>query len=109
LLAFGLVLGLGAAPVVAQSLRPNILFVFDTSGSMQLNDDASPSWAGEQTNICPTTAGSSPSRLLSLKKAIRESLAEVGTDEANFGLMTSPIPAPAPGATSAPAKAAAPA
>jgi len=87
-LSFGL--GFGATPVFAQSLRPNILFVFDTSGSMQLNDDATPSWAGEQTNICPTTAGTNPSRLLSLKKAIRESLAEVGTDEANFGLMTFP-------------------
>jgi hypothetical protein len=85
------VLAVGASRAAhAQSLRPNILFVFDTSGSMQLNDDPSPSWAGEQTNICPATAGTSPSRLFSLKKALREALAEVGTDEANFGLMTFP-------------------
>ncbi|MDB4981511.1 MAG: Tryptophan synthase alpha chain [Myxococcales bacterium] len=94
----GLVLGLAlaavgvvAAPVAAQSLRPNILIVFDTSGSMQL--DATETSAGERVN---QTAGSCPaapvgnSRLFSLKTAIREALAQVGTDEANFGLMTFP-------------------
>jgi MYXO-CTERM domain-containing protein len=65
----------------AQSLRPNILFVFDTSGSM-LNGgkDGSPLCAG----------GGGTSRIYALKKALREALAQVGTDEANFGLMRYP-------------------
>ena len=37
-----------SAPAAAQSLRPNILVIFDTSGSMQL--DATSSWAGERVN-----------------------------------------------------------
>ncbi|HVX96579.1 MAG TPA: MopE-related protein [Polyangia bacterium] len=81
-----------AAPAAAQSLRPNILVVFDTSGSMQL--DASESWAGERVNesagSCPAVPAGKVSRLYSLKAALREALAQVGTDEANFGLMSFP-------------------
>jgi MYXO-CTERM domain-containing protein len=81
-----------AAPAAAQSLRPNILVIFDTSGSMQL--DATSSWAGERVNeaagSCPAVPAGKASRLFSLKAAIREALAQVGTDEANFGLMTFP-------------------
>jgi MYXO-CTERM domain-containing protein len=76
----------------AQSLRPNILILFDTSGSMQL--DATESWAGERVNesasSCPAAPAGKVSRLYSLKTAIREALAQVGTDEANFGLMSFP-------------------
>ena len=66
----------------AQSLRPNILVIFDTSGSMLNNNtnDGSPLCAG---------AGNT-SRIYNLKRALRESLAQVGTDEANFGLMRFP-------------------
>jgi MYXO-CTERM domain-containing protein len=66
----------------AQSLRPNILIVFDSSGSMLRNDtdDGSP--------LCNNNGQSS--RIFSLKKAIRDALAQVGTDEANFGLMRYP-------------------
>ena len=85
-------MGATAAPAAAQSLRPNILFVFDTSGSMQL--DASETWAGERINesagSCPAVPAGKTSRLFALKTAIREALAQVGTDEANFGLMSFP-------------------
>jgi MYXO-CTERM domain-containing protein len=76
-----LVAGL-AAPVRAQSLRPNILVVFDTSGSMLdgANKDGSTLCGGAGTT----------SRIFSLKKAMRDALAEVGTDEANFGLLRYP-------------------
>jgi hypothetical protein len=94
-LAFGLTLAaasVAAAPAAAQSLRPNILIVFDTSGSMQL--DATEMWAGERVNesagSCPVVPAGKASRLFSLKTAIREALAQVGTDEANFGLMSFP-------------------
>jgi hypothetical protein len=94
-LAFALVLaavGATAAPAAAQSLRPNILILFDTSGSMQL--DATESWAGERINesagSCPAVPAGKASRLYSLKAALRDALAQVGTDEANFGLMSFP-------------------
>src|SRR5690348_7071030 len=91
--ALGLVaVGATAAPATAQSLRPNILILFDTSGSMQL--DASETWAGERVNesvnSCPAVPAGKASRLFSLKAAIRDALAQVGTDEANFGLMSFP-------------------
>src|SRR5262245_21886512 len=81
-----------AAPAAAQSLRPNILIVFDTSGSMQLDETST--WAGERINeqagSCPAPPAGKVSRLYSLKAALREALAQVGTDEANFGLMSFP-------------------
>jgi MYXO-CTERM domain-containing protein len=84
----GLILGVLAAVALpagaarAQSLRPNILVIFDTSGSMLLNQasDGSPLCAGAGTS----------SRVYSLKKALRDAMAQVGTDEANFGLMRFP-------------------
>ena len=68
----------------AQSLRPNILILFDTSGSMLHNDtdDGSP--------LCGGNGNGQTSRIFSLKKALRDALAQVGTDEANFGLMRFP-------------------
>jgi MYXO-CTERM domain-containing protein len=66
----------------AQSLRPNILIVFDSSGSMLKNDQ----YDGSQ--LCGGMG--QDSRIFSLKKAIRDALAQVGTDEANFGLMRYP-------------------
>jgi hypothetical protein len=90
-LAVGL-LGAIAAPAAAQSLRPNILLVFDTSGSMQL--DGASTWAGERVNeqamSCTPPGVGKVSRITSLKAALREALAQVGTDEANFGLMSFP-------------------
>jgi len=74
-----------ARPAAAQSLRPNILFIFDTSGSM--GQSASGSNVGEDTNICPSGTGS---KLYGLKSALRAALAQVGADEANFGLMSFP-------------------
>jgi MYXO-CTERM domain-containing protein len=75
------VLTMSATTARAQSLRPNILIVFDTSGSMlSATADGSPLCAG---------AGAA-SRIFSLKKALRDALAQVGTDEANFGLMRYP-------------------
>jgi MYXO-CTERM domain-containing protein len=79
--------GLAIAPAArAQSLRPHIMFVFDTSGSML--DNASGNAVGEGTNICGTSSTSS--RLYGLKSGIRAALAQAGTDEANFGLMSFP-------------------
>ena len=77
------VLVLGAGGVArAQSLRPNILVVFDTSGSMLHND------TDDGTKLC--NGNGSNSRIYSLKNALRAALAQVGTDEANFGLMRYP-------------------
>jgi MYXO-CTERM domain-containing protein len=75
----------GANVAQAQSLRPNILFIFDTSGSMRTTPAGMPQ--GEGTNIC---AAGTASRIASLKNALRAALAQSGTDEANFGLMSFP-------------------
>src|SRR5207249_1402928 len=40
--------------------------------------------------LCSATTGGTSSRIYSLKQALREAMAEVGTDEANFGLMRYP-------------------
>jgi len=82
MLALGMAI---AGPARAQSLRPHILFIFDTSGSMGQN--AAGSNVGENTNICPSGSGS---KLYGLKSALRAALAQVGADEANFGLMSFP-------------------
>lgn len=79
---------LGGGVAQAQSLRPNIMFIFDTSGSMR-NNTANTN-VGEGTNICPLTPPTSSSRIFSLKSALRAALAQAGTDEANFGLMSFP-------------------
>jgi MYXO-CTERM domain-containing protein len=73
-------------PAGAQALRPNILILFDTSGSMLYNqaNDGSPLCAGGQQ------ANGQTSRIYNMKHALRDALAEVGTDEANFGLMRFP-------------------
>jgi MYXO-CTERM domain-containing protein len=84
----GLVVGTAAMVALssgmarAQSLRPNILIIFDTSGSMlqSQTSDGSP--------LCGN-AGTT-SRIYRLKNALRQALAQVGTDEANFGLMRFP-------------------
>jgi MYXO-CTERM domain-containing protein len=70
-----------SATAEAQSLRPNVLVLFDTSGSM-LNGgkDGSP--------LC--TGGGTASRIYNMKNALRQAMAQVGTDEANFGLMRFP-------------------
>ena len=76
----------GASTASAQSLRPNILFIFDTSGSMNDNGAGSAT-IGEDTNICVTA---NTSKIFGLKSALRAALAQAGTDEANFGLMSFP-------------------
>ena len=56
----------------AQSLRPHILFIFDTSISMREN--TSGTQVAEGTNICPlpvTNPATPPSRLQGLKNGIR--------------------------------------
>jgi len=75
-----------AGAASAQSLRPNIMFIFDTSGSMAQSTGTQT--VGEGTNICP--AGTT-SRIYNLKQALRSALQQVGTDEANFGLMSFPM------------------
>ncbi len=75
----------GGRAAEAQSLRPNILFLFDTSGSMA--QSATGANVGEDTNICPSGTGS---KIYGLKSALRAALAQVGADEANFGLMSFP-------------------
>ena len=81
---FGLIVG-GATSARAQSLRPNIMFLFDTSGSM--HEDSNLVDRADGTTVCPQ---STTSRIYSLKSGIREALQQVGTDEANFGLMSFP-------------------
>ena len=75
-----------AGAASAQSLRPNIMFIFDTSGSMAQSTGTQT--VGEGTNVCP--AGTT-SRIYNLKQALRSALQQVGTDEANFGLMSFPM------------------
>ncbi|HEX3905493.1 MAG TPA: MopE-related protein [Polyangia bacterium] len=87
LLGASLAMLLGTSGVArAQSLRPNILILQDTSGSMLYNqaNDGSPLCAGGQQ------ANGQTSRIYNMKHALRDALAEVGTDEANFGLMRFP-------------------
>lgn len=74
-----------AGPARAQSLRPNIMFLVDTSGSMHENSSLVDQADG--TTVCPQ---STTSRLYSLKSGLRAALQDVGTDEANFGLMSFP-------------------
>jgi MYXO-CTERM domain-containing protein len=71
-----------ATTAQAQSLRPNILVVFDSSGSMLHND------TDDGSLLCG--GNGKTSRIYSLKSALRDALAQVGTDEANFGLMRYP-------------------
>jgi MYXO-CTERM domain-containing protein len=72
---------LSARPAGAQPVRPNILIVFDTSTSMlAVNADGSP--------LCDNRGQNS--RIYRLKQAIRDTLTEIGTDEANFGLARFP-------------------
>ena len=81
-----MLLGASGAAGRAQAIRPNILILFDTSGSMLYNqaNDGSPLCAGGQQ------ANGQTSRIYNMKHALRDALAEVGTDEANFGLMRFP-------------------
>jgi MYXO-CTERM domain-containing protein len=81
---FGLIAG-AAASARAQSLRPNIMFLVDTSGSM--HEDSNGMNQADGTTVCPQ---STTSRLYSLKSGLRAALQQVGTDEANFGLMSFP-------------------
>ncbi len=87
----GLTLLAGFAVTVAagraqgQSLRPNIMFLFDTSGSM--HEDSNLVNRADGTTVCPQ---STTSRIYSLKSGLRSALQQVGTDEANFGLMSFP-------------------
>jgi len=85
LLASSLALLFGAAGTArAQSLRPNVLIILDTSGSMLYNQ------ANDGSPLCNNNANGQTSRVYNMKHAIRDALAEVGTDEANFGLMRFP-------------------
>jgi MYXO-CTERM domain-containing protein len=80
-----LALLLGASATAgAQSLRPNVLILQDTSGSMLYNQ------ANDGSPLCNNNANGQTSRVYNMKHALRDALAEVGTDEANFGLMRFP-------------------
>src|SRR4029079_12827485 len=68
----------------AQALRPNIMVLLDTSGSMLYNQ------ANDGSPLCSNNAHGQTSRVFNMKNAIRAALAQVGTDEANFGLMRFP-------------------
>jgi MYXO-CTERM domain-containing protein len=78
-----LCLGL-SRPAEAQALRPNVLILFDTSGSMLYNQ------ANDGSPLCNNNTNGQTSRIYNMKHALRDALAEVGTDEANFGLMRFP-------------------
>jgi hypothetical protein len=84
----GLALAAMPAPAHAQALRPNVLILLDTSGSMLYGQalDGSPLCNDTMQH---TTQGQS-SRVYNMKNAIRAALAQVGTDEANFGLARFP-------------------
>jgi len=85
----GLALAAMSTPARAQALRPNILIMQDTSGSMLYNQ------AGQNQNndgspLCNNSAAGQTTRIYAMKNALRAALAQVGTDEANFGLMRFP-------------------
>ncbi len=71
-------------PVRAQPVKPNILIIFDTSGSM-----LSSSCDGQYPPVGDGVDGRD-SRIYNLKEAMREALYYVGVDEANFGLARFP-------------------
>jgi MYXO-CTERM domain-containing protein len=92
---------LSAATASAQALRPNILIIYDTSGSMVDHDRTGPCFfkdgsplcgnvgdgvAGNDLNNAGCSENDFPRRMFALKRALRDTLAQVGTDEANFGL-----------------------
>ena len=81
-------LALAAGGAHAEALRPNILILLDTSGSMLYSQalDGSPLC---NTTMQNTTNGQT-SRVYNMKNAIRAALAQAGTDEANFGLARFP-------------------
>ena len=92
----------------AQALRPNIMFIFDTSGSML---DSQSRTGRRVQHEHDEHDSDQTSRIYRLKSALRDALAQVGADEANFGLMrfpqvetgtTSTCPQRALGATPAP-------
>src|SRR5215470_15528708 len=77
-------LALAATAAHAQALRPNILILLDTSGSMLYNQ------ANDGSPLCNNNANGQGSRVYNMKNAIRAALAQAGTDEANFGLARFP-------------------
>lgn len=77
----------GAGGATSAGTRPNLLFIFDNSGSM--DENASGTWVGENTNICPSPSAVT-SRMYSAKAALRGALSDLGT-QANVGLMSFPI------------------
>ncbi len=79
-----LALSLASAAAEAQSLRPNIMILLDTSGSMLYNQ------ANDGSPLCGNNANGQGSRVFNMKHAIRDALAQAGTDEANFGLARFP-------------------
>src|SRR4029077_6040060 len=81
-------LWLAASAAQAQALRPNILILLDTSGSMLYSQSLDGSPLCNDT-MQHTTQGQT-SRVYNMKNAIRAALAQVGTDEANFGLARFP-------------------
>jgi hypothetical protein len=75
-----------SAPAHAQPVKPNILIIFDTSGSMVRN--GSGTWTscdGQYPPVGNSSMGTD-SRIYNLKDAVRQALYEIGVDEANFGL-----------------------
>ncbi len=79
-----------SSPATAQPVKPNILIVFDTSGSMFDRSGGGAVYCDGQ--IAPVGNGSSgrDTRIYNLKAAIAEALFYAGVDEANFGLARFP-------------------
>jgi MYXO-CTERM domain-containing protein len=82
-------LALAATAAHAQALRPNILILQDTSTSM-LENSAGQGQNNDGSPLCNNNAGGQTTRIYNMKNAIRAALAQVGTDEANFGLARFP-------------------
>jgi MYXO-CTERM domain-containing protein len=84
----GAVIGVGllAAPAAAQTFKPRILVVFDTSGSMGFDVESGLETFGDNSNEYPGNGGIS--RLFAAKEAIR-SIVET-TSEVEFGLLRYP-------------------
>jgi MYXO-CTERM domain-containing protein len=77
----------------AQALKPNILIIFDTSGSMSDNNQFNTLARTDGSEICKDSNGNilgTDRRIYLMKKALRDTLTQVGTDEANLGLARFP-------------------
>jgi MYXO-CTERM domain-containing protein len=78
---------LASTPALAQ-IRPKIMIIFDTSGSM-MRDKYGQAYQGDGSELC--TGVGKQTRIYQLKTALFEVLQGIGTQELDFALATYPM------------------